>query len=344
MYLRVALLSVMLAALTPLPGVAAMEDPNRIFIENTSPYFVVGVPGEPEPEYSIEVIVSGSTPGRLEVSFQDTLQAGSSSPALPAGSTPSSLLNVLELLPIDLTYTAEEPTQRFLLEFRVKEGYAMRPFHGNLRIGFFPVSERTEGATNTMGVQKNLLITPYGWAGKTPDDNRTFSVIETNNVAAASRSGLVDGLIPDLPWLINRGPVVATTRVTNPGVYPNNTWIEWRFFDGEELLATKRIPTEFLRGGKSLEGSFLVTYTDDSTDRSFDVLPIFKIIRYEVTVQSELSGLQYEPQTETQHFLIAPWKEILVVLGVVIFAISSARKFRRRPEVEHGPTNHSAGP
>lgn len=316
-----------------IPAMALDDEPNRIFVENTSTYFVVGVPGEPEPRYSVEVVVSGSTPGRLEVSFTDTMQAGSSSPALPSGSLPSSLTNVLEFSPGDLSYKPNGSTQRYLLVFTVKNDYEFRPFHGNLRIAFSPGLDDSGQTTNTMGVVKNLLITPYGWAGKNPNDERTYSIIDRNIIEAASKSGLVDRLIPDVPFLINQGPVRASVRVTNPGVYPNNTWIEWRFFDGELLLAKKRIPNEFLRGGKSLDANFLVTYTDSETDRSFDVLPTFRLIRYEVTVQSELSGVEYEPQIEIQYFVIAPWKEILVLLLLALLALHLVRKMRRRSKI-----------
>jgi len=314
----------------PLAGLAAEVEPNRIFVENTAPYFVVGTPSEPEPQYSIEVVVSGSTAGRVEVSFQDTMQAGSSSPALPADSLPSSLVNVLEFTPGDLTYKPNGSTQRYLLVFKVKQDYEFRPFHGNLRIAFSPGLEDAEGTTNTIGVVKNLLVTPFGWAGENPSEERTFSIIERNLLTAATKSGVVDRLFPDLPFLINQGPVMASVRITNPGVYPNNTWIEWRFFDGEELLAKKRIPDEFLRGGKSLDANFLVTYTDSSTDRTFDVLPTFRIIRYEVEVQSELSGFEYEPQVEVRHFVIAPWKEMLAALLVAALVFYAVRRFKRR--------------
>jgi hypothetical protein len=306
------------------------QEPNRIFVENTAPYFVVGDPDNPETKYSVEVVVSGSTAGRVEVSFQDTMQAGSSSPALPADSLPSSLVNVLEFTPGDLTYKPNGSTQRYLLVFKVKQDYEFRPFHGNLRIAFSPGLEDAEGTTNTIGVVKNLLVTPFGWAGENPSEERTFSVIERNLLTASTKSGVVDRLFPDLPFLINQGPVMSSVRITNPGVYPNSTWIEWRFFDGEELLAKKRIPDEFLRGGKSLDANFLVTYTDSSTDRTFDVLPTFRIIRYEVEVQSELSGFEYEPQVEVRHFVIAPWKEILSLLIAVALAVFIFKKIRRR--------------
>lgn len=310
-------------------ALGADVEPNRIFVENTAPYVVVGIPGEPEPTYSVEVVVSGSTPGRVEVSFLDTMQAGSSSPALPGGSLPSSLLNVIDFVPGNLTYTPNGATQRYLLVFTVKEDYEFRPFHGNLRIAFSPGLEDVEGSANTIGVVKNLLITPYGWAGENPSEERTFSIIERNLLTASTKSGVIDRLLPDLPFLINQGPVLSSVRVTNPGVYPNNTWIEWRFFDGEELLAKKRIPDEFLRGGKSLDANFQVTYTDSSTERTFDVLPTFRIIRYEVEVQSELSGFEYEPQIEIRHFVIAPWKEMLAAVLVVALVLYAVRRFKR---------------
>jgi hypothetical protein len=190
--------------------------------------------------------------------------------------------------------------------------------------------EDVEGTTNTIGVVKNLLITPYGWAGENPSEERTFSIIERNLLATSTKSGVIDRLFPDLPFLVNQGPVLSSVRVTNPGVYPNNTWIEWRFFDGSVLLAKKRIPEAFLRGGQSLDASFLVTYTDSSTDRTFDVLPTFRIIRYQVEVQSELSGFEYEPQIEVRHFIIAPWKEMVSVLVLLALALYVWRRIRRR--------------
>lgn len=306
--------------------------PNQILVENTEQSFVVGEPGKPKPQYSIEVLVSGATPGELAVSFVDTMEPGVSAPSLPSGSLPSSLTNVMEFQPADLFYRPNGTTQRFLLVFTVKSGYESRAFFGNLRIAFVATQSGAGGTTNSIGFVKNLLVTPFGWAGENPSEERTFSRIDKNSLTAASRSSVLDGLFPDLSFLINQGPVKATVRVTNPGTYPNNTWIEWRFFDGEVLLAKKRIPEEFIRGGKSLEASFLVTFTDESTERTFDVLPAFRLLRYEVTVQSELSGFDYEPQNEVQYFVIAPWKEILAVLLLLLLGAFSARKLFRLRE------------
>jgi hypothetical protein len=78
-----------------------------------------------------------------------------------------------------------------------------------------------------------------------------------------------------------------------------------------------------------LDANFLVTYTDSSTDRTFDVLPTFRIIRYEVEVQSELSGFEYEPQIEVRHFVIAPWKEMTSVALAVLSILWIVRRSRR---------------
>jgi hypothetical protein len=326
--LRAALAAALLALSFSSPAFASDIEPNKIFVENTTPEFVVGEPGKPEPEYSVEVLVSGSTPGELRVNFADTFEPGSSPPSIEGGSLPSSLTNVMQLKPLDLSYEPDGSTQRYLLVFTIKPGYEKRPFYGNMRIAFVPVTEGSENTSNTIGVIKNLLVTPFGWAGENPSEERTFSSIDSNKVSAASSSGILNGLIPDLPFLINQGPVQAKVRVTNLGVYPNNTWIEWRFYDGDVLLAKKRIPEEFMRGGKSLDASFLVTYTDEVTGRTIDVLPTFRVIRYELTVQSELSGFDYEAQTDVQYFVIAPWKETVAALVVLLVALSAFRRFR----------------
>jgi hypothetical protein len=310
------------------PALGSEAEPNQILVENTEQSFVVGEPGKPNPQYSIEVLVSGAIPGELAISFVDTMEPGVSSPSLPSGSLPSSLTNVMQLQPANLSYQPNGTTQRFLLVFTVKRGYEFRAFFGNLRIAFDAGQSGSGGTSNSIGVVKNLLVTPFGWAGENPSEERTFSRIEKNLLTASSRSSLLDGLLPDLSFLINQGPVKATVRVTNPGTYPNNTWIEWRFFDGEVLLAKKRIPEEFIRGGKSLEASFLVTFTDDTTERTFDVLPAFRLLRYEVTVQSELSGFDYEPQNEVQYFVIAPWKEMLAGLLFALLGFLAARRIQ----------------
>lgn len=326
--LRAALAAALLALSFGSPAFASDIEPNRIFVENTRPEFVIGEPGKPEPEYSVEVLVSGSTPGELRVSFADTFEPGSSSPSIEGGSLPSSLANVMQLTPVDLSYEPDGSTQPYLLVFTIKPDYEVRPFYGNMRIAFVPFTEGSENTSNTIGVIKNLLVTPFGWAGENPSEERTFSSIDSNKVEAASSSGILNSLIPDLPFLINQGPVQAKVRVTNPGVYPNNTWVEWRFFDGDVLLAKKRIPEEFMRGGKSLDASFLVTYTDEVTGRTIDVLPTFRLIRYELTVQSELSGFEYEAQNEVHYFVIAPWKEILASLISLLMLLALVKRYR----------------
>lgn len=295
---------------------AAEAEPTQIFVQNTDLEYVIDVPGEDQKPYLVEVLLSGEVPGQIVVSFLDTLNPDQPKKSFPAGSLPTSLTKVLEQEPMDLTYTPNGKTQTYLLKFNVKPGHQSRAYFGKLRVAFSPGSELEAQSSGTIGVNKNLFVFPHGWLADNLGEDRTPSVIVSNGLVSTTRTSFVDELIPDLPWLINSGPVQANVRVANNGSYPNNTKVEWQFFDGDKLLAKKSIPEEFMLGGSYLDADFQATYTDESIGRAFDVLPGFRLLRCELLVQSELSGVDYQPQKQVSYFVIAPWKEMLFFISL----------------------------
>lgn len=298
---------------------ASESEPTQIFVQNTVREYVYNTPGQAQGSYEVEVLVSGAAPGEVRASFLDTLEPNETRETLPAGSVPSSLTNALELSPINLNYVPNGKTQSFMLTFRLKEDLVSRAYFGKLRVSFAPGNGETD-ASSSIGVSKDLFVMPYGWVDDNLGEDRTPSTIVRNSIDSIASTSFVDELIPDLPGLVNSGPIKSSVRLVNKGVYPNSTFVEWRFFDGETLLAQRRIPYEFMLGGSFLNAEFVVTYTEESIGRTFDVLPMFRMLRQEVLVQSELSGVDYPPELQVSYFVIAPWKELASVVALAIFS------------------------
>lgn len=300
-------------------SLAEESEPTQIFVQNTVLEYVYNTPGQEQEPYEVEVLVSGPASGAVRVSFLDTIEPDDTRRTLPAGSAPSSLTNAIELSPMDLNYIPNGKTQSFLLSFRLRENVVSRAYFGKLRISFAPGSGGSD-VGSSIGVSKDLFVMPHGWVDDNLSEDRTPSTIVKSSIDSSVTTSFLDELIPDLPGLVNGGPVKANVRLENKGVYPNSTFVEWKFFDGETMLAQRQIPDEFMLGGSFLNAEFVVVYTEESIDRTFDVLPMFRLLRQEVLVQSELSGLDYPPELQVSYFVIAPWKELASFIALAIFS------------------------
>jgi len=308
---------------------AAEENPSRIFIQNTNPEFVVGSPENPANTYTVEALVSGDMPGEVFVEFVDYFSGSSGRQGLPGGTLPNSLQNAIELVPSDLSYTPNQKTQVLRMVFRPKPSIEQRIYSGGIRIGFAAASDEDGFASTTLGVVKNLIVSPFGAADLLDDDDIRAAEVSSLKVSALQRSSFIDRLVPDFPGVINHGPVEVVTRIENNGSFPVFVSGNWQFLAGGELLAVKQAPSELLGGGRSVQRSIQTLYVDPATQRSINVLPGFGVVEIRTELISELTGVEIGNLARTDRFLVLQWKEPLVGLLVILLLWRLALRYRK---------------
>lgn len=308
---------------------SAEESKTEIFVANTNPEFVIDHPENPANSYTVEVLLQGGQPGEVIVEFLDYVSGPQGRVTLPGGSTPGSLQNAIFLEGGRKKYVPNGKSQIFELRFLPLDSIESRLYSGGLRIGFQALGDDSGISTSTLGVTKNLVVTPYGGASILGSDQLLPARFVSNKLTPLQRSSFIDSLIPDIPGVINFGPVEVNTTIENPGEFPVFSQIRWEFSQGEELLASQEVPAKLMAGGVTFERKVQTVFVDPTTKRSINVLPNFGLIQMETTVTSELTGVTLDNQVSTDTFLLLMWKEPLV-MGIIFVGLYRGLR-RSRP-------------
>ena len=148
--------------------------------------------------------------------------------------------------------------------------------------------------------------------------------------------GLVDRIVPDLPRVVNRGPADVRARTTNVGDV---------MLQSETTLTLTRVPWFALLPFVDPDGFTVITYIDRprlllpgegrtsvvaSTaalqgGEEIDRLPLLGLVRIDVESRGTL-GASTDVATASATYLVAPWKEVLLLL--VLYRV--VRALRRR--------------
>lgn len=317
------------------PASAIADANNSLSVQRSSFQFVIDRPGVTVDRYLLKVIVSDSRDGKLTVGFRDAEDLSKPSAMLPAGSMKTSLANVLELMPQDLSYEGKNTSQVFELEFRPKDSYSRQLFQGYIAISFSPDNDSESGASSEIGALSPLVVVPYGLPLTSELGAFKPSDISNLKIYSKERLSFVDSLLPDVPGLINVGPVEASFTVSNPGDLPNFTGLKFSIFQGEEIYVSQTSEKKLMLSGHSETYSFRGVISDVQTNREINVLPNFGVFRVEIEVTSDLSGREVAPIVVERTFVIAPWKEMVAVSAAAIFLVSWILRRKRSLHLEN---------
>ncbi len=311
-------------------GTYADESKTQIFVANTNPEFVVGNPDNPANSYTVEVLVEGGQPGALFVEFVDYVTGPQGRMTLPGGSSPNSLQNAIYLATRNTQYFPSGESQIFALKFLPFENLEPRLYSGGMRIGFRPDSGESGFSASTLGVVKNLVVTPFGGASVLGKDQLRAANLVTSHISPLERSSFIDSLIPDIPGVINHGPVQILSVIENPGEYPLFASVRWEIRSNEELLAVQEMPSKMIGGGLSLERKIQTVFVDPTTGRSINVIPNLGLIDLRTLVTSELTGVTLETEIRTQTFVVFMWKEPTVFVILILLTGFMARSYYKK--------------
>lgn len=320
----------------------ADETKTEIYVANTNPEFVIDSPTNPANSYTVEVLLKGGQAGELVVEFVDYVWGPQGRVTVPGGSSPNSLQNAIYLEKTNLTYVPDGSDQVFALKFFPLESIEPRLYSGGLRIGFRPVADESGFASSALGVTKNLVVTPFGGATSIGSKELQPARLLQSYVSAIQRSSFIDSLLPDIPGIINFGPVEVKSKVENPGEYPVFVKVQWEFLNDNVLLAKQELPALLIGGGLAFERKVQTVFVDPITDRSINVLPDFGLIQLRTTVMSELTGVTVDSKQETTTFLILMWKEPLTISLLLFILYRSLRRARKSTKELASPENQDS--
>lgn len=305
---------------------------------------------------TMEVVVEAEEPAVVTVGFADVILGEDLSwQPVEFGSTPYSLAGRVRTVPEELVYDGADVGERRVFEVDlivddVEED--AHPLAGLLTYSLAVGDAAGEGLAVREGVGTRIRL------GAWPQEY-TGVPAELDLEGLALRPvedevGGLDALLPDLPRVLNRGPAEAEVRTRNVGdalvqsettvVIARRSWWSLLPFTADDAVD---LITYVDRQRLLLPGEFRTSRVASTVDLDetvqIDRLPTFGPVR----VSAEATGFLGDSRstvTTSATYLVAPWKEALVILLLLLGLSWARRRFTRwrsghdqpAPEDGHG--------
>jgi hypothetical protein len=316
---------------TAIPSYAAS---NTLKVSNPPEEFIIGQPGILEPTLNLVVIITGPVAAEIDVQFVDYVFDESGNKArLPENSTPHSLAKIFSVTPFQNLYRPSKSGSEFLITLKPKLKKIEQIYYGGIKVSMNPLGgTRQSGiasAASTGAIASQVNVTPYGFAGSIKNGKITGAELSRINFTSTNRTSIIDSFLPDLPGLINSGPIEAKVRYRNNGELPVFAFASWEISANEKVLATKRTSKSILLGGRSATRSVITQSNIEGSRETVNVLPDFGPVKIKTTLHSELGGTKFDPVTVESSVFVIQWKEpffFIALLACLLWYIS-----RRRP-------------
>jgi hypothetical protein len=321
-------------ALLPMPAQAADSE---LTVSAIPAEFVVSGP-EPETELvSVDVTLTSDTPKRIVVTFVDYFTGEDGQRVkLPGGSTPYSLQNVLEVEEFDNLHKGGGIKQEFTVVFKPKQKFERAVFSGGISIGVGPEGEVGEGVGSSGAITRSMTVTPFGIAADLAGGDLKAATITRHDLIRLERSSFFDSILPDLPGIVNYGPVESRIEYENDGQFPVFYTLRWNFVSGDESIASRSFPSTLFGPGQTKNRAVNTILDSETEALRLNVLPSFGFIENKIQLTSTLGGTDFPPEVYDGSFLVIQWKEPLVALVALYFVIRFAwrRNLSKRKKEE----------
>jgi hypothetical protein len=316
---------------TAIPTLAA---DNTLKVSNPPAEFIIGEPGKPDPELTVIVIVTGPVRANINLEFVDyVFDDQGYKTRLPANTTPHSLAKVFQVEPFDNAYKPSASGSEFTIKLKPKQKKIDQIFYGGIKVTMDSDSssnanQRGTGSANSSGaIASQVNVTPYGFVGDIKNGKITGAQLARVNFTSTNRTSIIDSIIPDLPGLVNAGPIEAKVAYENKGELPVFTSASWEFSSEDKVLASKRSSKTILLGGRSATRSVITQSKIEGSQETINVLPDFGSVKIKTTLQSELGGTMFEPVVVESSIFVIQWKEPTFFVAL---AIAFGWYYRRR--------------
>jgi hypothetical protein len=285
------------------------------------------------------IIVESQEAGSIVIGFDDVVLSEEGIwEAVEAGTTPYTLQSRIRPDPAVIRYEGDMVGEQQTFEVALRtSGLDGQPRAGFITYTFAPDS--LASAEGSVGIRQSVAVRVR--LGTWPSDLDGIPVRVSVSDLRLERdrdtiTGLIDRLLPALPRVLNRGPAVIRVRTTNvgdvlvqSGTTLTLTRLPWLaalpFIDPEgSTVITLEDRAQLLLPGEGRTSAVASTASLVGVE-DIDRLPFFGLVRISATSTAFLGAASHEASATAVH-LIAPWKEGLVILLLVL----GARTVRRR--------------
>lgn len=263
----------------------------------------------------LHLVVSGGSPSRLTAELVDLALTDTGKTVLKAGLTDYSLLNQLKISPAFYHYSPSTKPQLFIFDLQSSSSELKEVRFGGARVS--ATADKAASISMNAGLVTSVALIPHGMAFDLEEKKIERLKIESFELVQAKVTTLADSVIPDIPGLINHGPVSARLKVENPNELPlfESARVAW---DADDMRIGETSLTQ-----KMLMGNQKTTLISNSVQvlsghiAPIDFSPSQGVLKVTVEAQSGLGNSDLPPQKLVASALIFPWKEWVLNLGLV---------------------------
>jgi hypothetical protein len=278
--------------------------------------------------------ITGPTPQDISVEILDIVsdRAGAIS-LLPAGSTAHSLEDIVTMTSVPTQYIPDGSTQYFSVDIHAHNPGNDIHF-GGVRVSIAPQPALSGAAVvdTISAVFLPIVVAPEGFTGALPMVAESALTLAAIQVQGPSNENFFEQLLPDIPGVINRGPVTFVTDVGNPSTNPFFFSSEWTVTSGDDVLLSLVTDRRLMLPGQESIEELSTARTIDGASRPVDVLPAFGMIGVRMTGEATLGQSLMDSREASASFLVLRWKEpfaIGVSLSVVVVLLWRSGKKER---------------
>lgn len=313
---------VLLACLISVTSVtqAAWAETGELAVSSIPKEFVVGDPANARNEISLEIFVTSDSPKLVKVEFVDFYSGEGGRSQLPSGSTPYSLANVLEIAPFENLHPGGGQ-KRYLVTIKPKLEYKEQLFTGGVVVRLDPVGNQGEGVGSTSSILRAMTVTPFGLVASLEEGNLLPAHVIRHDIHRLSRSSFIDSLLPDLPGIVNFGPIESRVTYTNPGEYPVFSELSWAFEHAGEVIASKSLRSALVSPEQEVDKAVTTQVSGQAEGSQLNLLPGLGFVSNKITLRSTLGGSELPVQVFDGGFLVLQWKEPFVGVLALYFLV-----------------------
>jgi hypothetical protein len=299
---------------------ASWAETGELSVSSIPREFVVGDPASINNEITLEIFATSTSPKLVVVEFIDFYTGEGGRSQLPSGSTPYSLSNVLEIVPFDNRHPGGGQ-ERFLVTIKPKAEYKQQLFTGGVLVRLDSVGSQGEGVGSTGSILRAMTVTPYGLVATLEEGNLLPAQVIRHDIQRLERSSFIDSILPDLPGIVNFGPVESRVTYTNPGEYPVFSELSWAFEHGGEVIANKSLRSALVSPEQEVQKAVTTQVSGQAEGSQLNLLPGLGFVSNKITLTSSLGGTELPVQVFDGSFLVLQWKEPFVGIIALYFLV-----------------------
>lgn len=303
----------------------------RLAVENLPAEFILGDPSNPENLLEVKVVLESKVAGELRVEFVDFIDRNPLN-TLPGGLLPFSLANALTIEPFETRHDPDSKSNVRIIRVLAKDPNEVDPriYFGGLRVSFIPDPSQASIKSNKASLVNPLTAVPFGVMDYLEDEQALPVQITKHEIQPLVRSSFIDEVIPDIPGIVNFGPVRSVLTLASFGTVPVFSSVDWEFQHAGETLARSEVAKRMFLPSRSSEVEALSVLRNPVSGTDLNLLPAFGFVDIHASVASSLGGSEFPLEKSSSRILIIQWKEPAAFFAGILFLMFLLLKVRSR--------------